>query len=595
MPETLPKSGLPMGDDTRNLALCVVVPLAATALALPIAEGGFVDDFSYIHMAKTLAQTGRFAYNGWPTAMLGAQVWWGAAAAWLFGFSFTIVRMSVLPFAAGATALVYLLARRAGLAPQDGLFAALMTGLSTPYLPLAPTFMSDVPALFCLLGCWYGFARAADPADPADPGAPPWRPCGWLVVGMLAGLVAGTIRQAFWLAPVTSAAVLCLRRGPVPAVRIAGAACVVVGAATILVGTAWFNRQPYAIPTRLPAVAGLDPGAVAAAAAKVVAEAAQKVLPAVLFCLPWVLAYAAAAARTPWGRRVLATAVAAMLCVFAGTLSGSCEPVLTPLGGWWRPVGHPAHDALVGVIRCGVLGIVVALCMALTQAARRRRDSTDRSQPPAAIVMPLAFLVPYGCSLLTVAETTGGIYPRYYLPFMPALAAWILHHARPLPGAAAFAMRRSVLGWALVGFFALRAIAITHDEFADIRARLSAIAFLERRGVPRDTITSKWSIDGWEQVERGGYVNDRRLRLPPGAYRADVPHEYPDPDFRDRFPALRPDYVVAESRERVPGDVGDLPRFSYTAWLRPPYRREIVIRVHAPRDGAVGAEAGGAR
>jgi len=581
-----------MGDDTRNLALCVIVPLAAVALALPIAEGGFVDDFSYIHMAKTLAQTGRFAYNGWPTAMLGLQVWWGAAAVWLCGFSFTLVRMSVLPFAAGAIAAVYLLARRAGLAPQDGLFAALMTGLSTPYLPLAPTFMSDVPALFCLLGCWYGFARAA---EPDDPGTPPWRPCGWLVVGMLAGLVAGTIRQAFWLAPVTSAAVLCLRRGPVPAVRIAAAACVLAGAATILVGTAWFNRQPYAIPTRLPAVAGLDAGAVAAAAAKVVAEAAQKVLPAVLFCLPWVLVHAAAAASGRWGRWVLASAVAAMLCVFVGTLTGGGEPLLALLGGWWRPVGRPAHDALVGVIRCGVLGVVVAVGMAVTEAACRRRDSADRPRLPAAIVMPLVFLVPYGCSLLTVAETTGGIYPRYYLPFMPALAAWILHHARPVPGAAAFAARRSVLGWALVGFFALRGIAITHDEFADTRARLAAIAFLEGRGVPRDTITSKWSIDGWEQVERGGYVNDRRIRLPPGAYRAAVPHEYPDPDFRDRFPALRPDYVVAESRERVPGDVGDLPRFPYTAWLRPPHRREIVIRVPPPRDGTNGVKAAGPR
>jgi hypothetical protein len=52
---------------------------------------------------------------------------------------------------------------------------------------------------------------------------------------------------------------------------------------------------------------------------------------------------------------------------------------------------------------------------------------------------------------------------------------------------------------------------------------------------------------------------------------------------------------VAESRERVPGDVGDFPRFASTAWLRPPYRREIVIRVHPPRDGTDGVEAGSAR
>jgi len=95
-----------MSVDTRNLLLCVLVTLAAILVAWPFAEGGYIDDFSYIHMAKTLAETGRFAYNGWPTAMLGIQVWWGAAWIWLFGFSFTLVRLSVWPLALGAVALV---------------------------------------------------------------------------------------------------------------------------------------------------------------------------------------------------------------------------------------------------------------------------------------------------------------------------------------------------------------------------------------------------------------------------------------------------------------------------------------------------------
>ena len=128
-----------MSIDARNLLLCVLITLAAILVAWPFAEGGSIDDFSYIHMAKTLAETGRFAYNGWPTAMLGIQVWWGAAWVWLFGFSFAIVRLSVWPLALGAVALVYLIARRASLSPADSLFAALPTGLSTLFLPLVPT------------------------------------------------------------------------------------------------------------------------------------------------------------------------------------------------------------------------------------------------------------------------------------------------------------------------------------------------------------------------------------------------------------------------------------------------------------------------
>ena len=142
-----------MSVDTRNLLLCVLVTLAAMLVAWPFAEGGYIDDFSYIHMAKTLAETGRFAYNGWPTAMLGIQVWWGAAWIWLFGFSFTLVRLSLWPLALGAVALVYLIARRASLSPSDSLFAALLTGLSTLFLPLAPTFMTDIPGFLFLLAC----------------------------------------------------------------------------------------------------------------------------------------------------------------------------------------------------------------------------------------------------------------------------------------------------------------------------------------------------------------------------------------------------------------------------------------------------------
>jgi len=199
--------------------------------------------------------------------------------------------------------------------------------------------------------------------------------------------------------------------------------------------------------------------------------------------------------------------------------------------------------------------------------------------------MPLAYLVPYGASLLLVSQTTDGIYPRYYLPFLPALTCALLFCTRSLPashsGAAARsagADRRSVLGWLLVGFFALRGIAILHDEFADTRTRLAAIALLQQQGVPRERITSKWVIDGWEQIERAGSINNPRIRVPTDAYRADVPYDYPDPKIRDYFPALRPDFMVVDEREITPGDSGNFPRFSFTAWWRPPYRRTIVIR-----------------
>jgi len=596
-----------MSIDRRNLLLCVVFTLGAILIAWPFAEGGYIDDFSYIHMAKTLAETGRFAYNGWPTAMLGIQVWWGAAWVWLFGFSFTLVRLSVWPLAVGAVVLLYLLARRARLSPNDSLFAAMLTALSTLFLPLAPTFMSDIPAFFFLLACFYGFTRAADATEesPACSGAAAALPAmAWLAIGTLCGVLGGTIRQPVWFAPICCAAVLCLRSDGGSAqsdrrlFRVAALLCGGIGMVALVSGTRWFNQQPYAIPTKLPTldtIARFEASSIAREAVTVVTECALKVLPALLFCLPWIVEHVIAGLRTRWGRIAAVSTAVAMVGVLAGTLSRSLEGPLGLLGGGWIPTGHAVHDAGVGLIRCGVLASFVALLGAATVAMSRAGVApAGVCRFPPAIVMPLAYLVPYGGSLLLVSQTTAGIYPRYYLPFLPALTCGLLFCTSSWSGQRySRGERRSLLGWLLVVFFALRGIAILHDHFADTRASLAAIAFLRQQGVTRERITSKWVIDGWEQIERAGYLNDARILVPPDAYHADVPHGYPDPKFRDKFPALRPDFMVVNDWDQTPGDSSGFPRFPFTVWWRPPYRRTIVIRSQKPPDGPAVDAAGG--
>jgi hypothetical protein len=312
-----------------------------------------------------------------------------------------------------------------------------------------------------------------------------------------------------------------------------------------------------------------------------------------LFCLPWVVEHLSTGLRAGWGRITAVVSAIAMTAVLACTMTQSFEGPLGLLAGSWRPNGHAFHDAGVGLIRCGVLGLAIAMAMAATVALGRARDLHAAVwRLPPAVIIPLAYLVPYGGSLLLVSQTTDGIYPRYYLPFLPALTCGLLFCTRSPSDAQAGAAahthagdRRSVVGWLLVGFFALRGIAILHDEFADTRTRLEAITLLQRQGVPRERITSKWVIDGWEQIERAGYVNDPRIRVPPDAYRAEVPYDYPDPKFRDQFPALRPDFMVVDEREITPGVSGDFPRFPFTAWWRPPYHRTIVIRSQPLPDG----------
>jgi hypothetical protein len=371
----------------------------------------------------------------------------------------------------------------------------------------------------------------------------------------------------------------------------------VIGMVALVVGTRWFNQQPYVIPTRLPTlgtIARFEVSSIAREAVIVVSECALKLLPALLFCLPWIVEHGIAGLRSRWGRITAVSTAVAMAGVLAGTLSRTLEGPLGLLGGGWIPTGHAVHDAGVGLIRCGVLASFVALFVAAAVAMSRAGGAPAGFwRLPPAIVMPLAYLVPYGGSLLLVSQTTAGIYPRYYLPFLPALTFGLLFCTRPWSARRHFRREhRSLLGWLLVVFFALRGIAILHDHFADTRTRLEAITFLQRQGVPRDRITSKWVIDGWEQIERAGYVNDSRIQVPPDAYHADIPHGYPDPKFRDAFPALRPDFMVVDEREQTPGDSSGFPRISFTAWWRPPYRRTIVIRRQSPVAGPVGDTAG---
>src|SRR6266571_7111576 len=80
----------------RNGLICALLVGASGLAAYPVAEMGFQDDWSYIRTALEFARTGHFVYNGWATAMLGWIIPWSALFIKAFGFSFTVVRLSML-------------------------------------------------------------------------------------------------------------------------------------------------------------------------------------------------------------------------------------------------------------------------------------------------------------------------------------------------------------------------------------------------------------------------------------------------------------------------------------------------------------------
>src|ERR1700679_614606 len=140
--------------------LCAFSVLVCSLISRPFAGMGIADDGPYVLTALKLATTGHIAYNGWVSAMLGWQLYLGAAFIKLFGFSFTAVRMSVLLV---AVALAFVLQRtlvRSGITERNATIGTLAFVLSPLYLMLSVTFMSDLPGLFAIVVCLYGCLRS---------------------------------------------------------------------------------------------------------------------------------------------------------------------------------------------------------------------------------------------------------------------------------------------------------------------------------------------------------------------------------------------------------------------------------------------------
>ena len=130
----------------RNQALlCSFALPVCTLIARPFVEVGINDDFTYIRSALHLAQTGRIAYFGWGSPILGWQLYLGALFIKLFGFSFSVVRFSVLLVAAATVYLLHRILVRCGISEANATIGTLTFALSPLFLPLAFSFMTRRP------------------------------------------------------------------------------------------------------------------------------------------------------------------------------------------------------------------------------------------------------------------------------------------------------------------------------------------------------------------------------------------------------------------------------------------------------------------
>jgi hypothetical protein len=555
---------------------CACIVAACVLLTYPVAEMGFQDDWSYVRTALDFARTGHFIYNGWATAMLGWIIPWSALFIKVFGFSFTLVRFSMLPVTMACVYLFHANLVRFGIRDRNAVLGTLTLGLSPIFLPMAAGYMTDVAGLFVIVLCLYLCQRAVDAHS--DRAAVLWLCC-----AAATNVAGGTARQISWLGAlvmVPSTAWLLRRRRGVLATGISLWVLSIVG---VLACLHWWKSQPYSVPEHI-----LQGPVTPHMVHHLVGIFIKSFLCLLLLLYPILVAWLPAARGLSRTAAIRVGGAIILLVVFfwkVKTPDDWLAPWLTHViqslmrksgevpGVTETPWPVPVRVAI------SVLVLAAALIVGemLLSKFRSRSWSTSGLEP--VMRQDLLWLLgPFSLSYIVMLLPRGLydlVYDRYLLGLMPlAMISLIRLYQRVV------ADDMPAICFLVLGAFGLFSIAGTHDWFALNRARIVAVEEIHATGVPKTAIQGAFEYDGWTQIEAAGFVNEERIEVPAGAFRKNM-RMYQLPEKCWHFfgwyaSAIDPKYVIVSSPSHCFADSA-FPPVTFRAWL-PPFQRTIYVQ-----------------
>ena len=558
----------------RNGLICAFVVVACLWATHPVAEIGFIDEWCYAKTAQEFAQTGHFVYNGWGGAMLGWQVVWGALFIKLFGFSFTVVRLSILPIVVGTILLCYSALVRFGVHSRNAAIGTLTLGLSPMFMPLAATYMTDVPAVFVILLCLYLCQRAvAANTDEAT--------IAWLCLATVTNLAGGTVRQTVWLGALvmvpSTGWLLRKRRG----VLLTSLLLLAFSVVSVFACMRWLSRQPYAVEPPVFKGPPFDPanprihfffGILGVALSLLVILLPVSVawfqevrrlsraalLRIALITLPWGLFERVSQWTLPWLYYIFRTELAA----------GERDPYIKAVH-YFLPMRGRELISLLAI--AATLAFVEHTWNRVRHLIREKAGRASSWQDILWLLGP--FSLSYFLLLMPVAYRAV-VFDRYALFIVPAAIIVLLRLHQDW-----IAPTLPPVSVAVVAIFAVFAIAATHDWFTRSRARLTALNEIRASGVSRTEIQGGYEYDAWTQTEVAGYINNPWIKVPAGAYHPVKPQPVPDAceyTFSSFTPAIHPKYTVIfppvwclEPSKYSP--------VNYRTWL-PPFKGTIYVQ-----------------
>ncbi len=581
-------------ESIRLPAILCALTLPLTALAIrPVVEMGLCDDWSYIKTVQVLAQSGHIVYNGWATAMLGWQLYLGAVFVKLFGFSFTIVRASILPVAMATAFLTQRTMVRAGINEWNATLGTLVLILSPLFLPLAFSFMTDIPGLFGVVLCLYACLRALQ-AD-TDRAA-----LAWICFAAISNTISGSARQIAWLGVlvmVPSTLWLLRRR---PHFLLAGSILYLGCVAFIFASVHWFHQQPYSVPENL--LREHVNGRTLVVLSRNLVRASMD---AGLFLLPILVMFIPELRR---GNRrstiffFVGSGLFVLLCLVQIYRRHWLMYWVTPcLGNYVTIYGLMEDGGIHGqrhiVLHLGVRLIVTTLIVAsmfslfafLLAGIKRPEPAFDPAPSLSwyrlgMVIVP--FTLAYIGLLLPRAAFSGYLFfDRYLLFIIPMALILILrfYQERVRPDIPVFTL-------VPIAIFAAFAIAGTHDIFSLFRARVALVDELRAAGVPPTAIDAGFEYNGWTQINVARFVNDPQIRIQPGDH-FDPPNtslRKCRPNFLNDFSVLSPSYGLAINPHECSGPSKFAPVTTRT-WLGPRFTTTYVVRVGNAEEKTISA------
>lgn len=579
-PDTTQPPTLQRPHTLRNGIFCCLIFLACLALVWPFTKMGFIDDWSYLRTAQLFVKTGHMVYNGWADPMLGWMVPWGALFIKLFGSSFIAVRLSILPIALSTLLLFHAILIRFGATPRNAILGTLTLGLSPLLLPLAVSYMTDVPCLFVVVLCLYFCQRAAS-AHSAQTAIV------WLALAAASNVAGGTVRQAAWLGALVMVPCTGWLLRKQRSVFFASLALWLASVAAIFYGMHWFSLQPYAPQVHLLPKA---PSSILLGVYEGIVSLNRTM--ALFLCLLLGIFPILVAWLPHFGKKfdhyialfcmgLLPMLMLKYLCGNLGVIWPESDLDVMFSRQKHVSLGVPLyaqHSLFPITARILISVVTIAALFGWIIAVRKKGWKAVRAQSPTEASQIFWLLVPFTASyflLLLLAVLHGLTLDKYVLDVMPfAIAGSIWFYQRDirteLPAASV----------ALLAVYTVIAVAGTHTWFASHRARLAAIHELRAAGVPRTEIQAGYEYDGWTQISSRGHMNNRLIKVPSNAYHPpthkSVANNLCDYNLLTWAPVLHPRYAVGFGQKDcyLPSE---FPPVHFTAWI-PPFHRAVDIQ-----------------